>query len=76
MNKSQALQSFWESFGIPAYNEYTVPDNAEMPYITYSVSESNIGVPVSLTASIWYRMPSWEARRPVLSLMYITGRAL
>jgi hypothetical protein len=37
MNKSQALQSFWESFGIPAYNEYTVPDNAEMPYITYSV---------------------------------------
>ena len=61
MNKSQALQSFWESFGIPAYNQYTVPDSAEMPYITYSVSESDIGTPISLTASIWYRTPSWEA---------------
>lgn len=61
MNKSQALQSFWEGFGIPAYNEYTVPDSAEMPYITYSVSEGAINMPISLTASIWYRMPSWEA---------------
>lgn len=60
MNKSQALQKFWSSFGIPAYDQYTVPQTAKMPYITYSVSEADFGYPVSLTASIWYRSQSWE----------------
>lgn len=37
MNKAQAIQAFWESFGVPAYEESTVPDDAVMPYITYSM---------------------------------------
>mgnify|MGYP006872995065 CR=1 FL=1 len=60
MNKSQALQQFWSGFGLPAYDQYTVPDNAQMPYITYSVSEADFGYPSALTASLWYRSPSWE----------------
>ena len=60
MDKSQGLQSFWERFGIPAYDELTVPDNAVMPYITYSNVTDSLGNPVPLTGSIWYRSTSWE----------------
>lgn len=60
MNKSQAIHSFWSGFGLSAYDQYTVPDDAKMPYITYSVSESEFDEPVMLTASLWYRSQSWE----------------
>lgn len=60
MDKSQGLQSFWETFGIPAYDELTVPDNAVMPYITYSNVTDSLGSPVPLTGSIWYHSTSWE----------------
>ena len=59
-DKWQALQSFWESFGIPAYDENTVPDEAEMPYITYEASTANIEHSLNLTASLWYYSGSWE----------------
>ena len=59
MNKAQGLQAFWSSFKIPAYDENSVPDDAEFPYITYSVVEDSIDNVVSPTASIWYRSSSW-----------------
>ena len=61
MNKEQALQAFWASFGLPAYDELSVPDGAEMPYITYGVSTGALGDPIQLHGSIWYRSPSWDA---------------
>lgn len=60
MNKSQAIQKFWSSFGLNAYDETTVPQDAQMPYITYSVSETDFGFPTALGASLWYKSPSWE----------------
>ena len=54
MDKMQALQAFWQSFSIPAYDENTVPDDAEMPYIT------SIGNNLSLSAYLWYHSTSWE----------------
>lgn len=60
MNKAQAIHKFWSGFNLPAYEQYTVPDNAEMPYITYAIAESDFGTPVPLTASLWYRSQSWE----------------
>lgn len=60
MNKEQAIQKLWSSFGIPAYDEQTVPDNAKMPYITYQVSTDSIDQIVNLSASIWYRSSSWK----------------
>ena len=60
VNKEQALQSFWASFTIPAYDESTVPDGAKLPYITYSVSINDFKVPVVMTANIWYRDTSWN----------------
>ena len=35
-----ALYAFWSQFGIPAYAEDMVPDNATVPYIRYTVSKS------------------------------------
>lgn len=59
MNKAQAIQAFWESFGVPAYEESTVPDNAVMPYITYSMVADSIGHPIPMTGSIWDKTYSW-----------------
>ena len=60
MNKEQAIHTFWSGFGIPAYDEQTVPDNAKMPYITYRVVTDSIGNVCNLTGSIWYRSTSWR----------------
>jgi hypothetical protein len=60
MNKAQALDKFWNSFGIPAYDELTVPEEAVMPYITYSVTTGRLEDVVNLSASIWYHSQSWK----------------
>jgi len=61
MDKSQALNTFWNQFGIPAYDEYTVPDGLSMPYITYETATDSVESNIPLTASLWYRDSSWEA---------------
>lgn len=64
MNKAQAIHSFWSSFGLPAYDQSSVPSGkgeAVMPYITYEMKADNIDNEVGLVGSIWYRSPSWEA---------------
>lgn len=60
MDKSQALNEFWNSFGIPAYDQYTVPDRTPMPYITYENALDALGEDVPIMASIWYRDSGWE----------------
>lgn len=59
MNKAQAIQAFFESFGVPAYEESTVPDDAVMPYITYSMAADSIGHPIPITGSVWDKSYSW-----------------
>lgn len=59
IDKSQAIQHFWSSFDIPAYDENTVPDDAQMPYITYNVVTNAVDSVTLLTASVWYRSSSW-----------------
>lgn len=60
MNKSQALNSFWNGFDIPAYDSQTVPPNATLPYITYETITDNFDNRVTLSASVWYQSTSWE----------------
>lgn len=60
MDKSQALYHFWSSFGLPAYDEYTVPDDASLPYITYQTVTDSLGQAIPLSASVWYKGTSWE----------------
>lgn len=60
MNKEQAINYFWNSFGVKAYDENTVPDEAELPYITYSVATGSLGDVISMTANVWDRSTSWK----------------
>ena len=70
MNKWQAQQEFWSGFGLPAYDELTVPDEIwdeelqkmvklEMPYLTYEAVSGNLDAQSIVTANLWYRSNSW-----------------
>lgn len=59
MTAEQAIHSFWSSFDLTAYDENSVPDDAVLPYITYSVSYDSFDNNVSLTASAWDESYSW-----------------
>lgn len=58
-DKWQAQQEFWSSFGLTAYDELTVPDDAVMPYLTYEAVSGNLGAKTQVSASIYYRSNSW-----------------
>lgn len=59
MDKAQAVNTFFNSFGIKAYDAYTVPEDVPFPYITYELETGDIDTPVTLTASLWDRNMSW-----------------
>lgn len=61
MDKAQALHRFWSMFGIPAYDENTVPEGSNLPYITYQGILADISYTGAVNASIWYHSLSWEA---------------
>lgn len=59
MNADSALFDFYNSFEIPAFPETAVPDDAKMPYITYTFAISALDEgEVYLNASIWYKTES------------------
>ena len=63
MTKAAAWHSFWSQFGIPAFEENSVPDGEDapgFPRLTYQLGTdafSDYGV--VLTVSLWYRDSSW-----------------
>lgn len=63
MDKEQALHQFWSSFGLTAYDENTVPDNALTvnggKYLTYNVATASLDEPTPLYANLWYKSSSW-----------------
>ena len=63
MDKEQALHKFWSSFGLTAYDENTVPDNALTvnggKYLTYNVATASLDEPTPLYANLWYKSSSW-----------------
>ena len=60
MTKAAAIYQFWNSFGLTAYEENSVPDDAAFPYITYQLVTDSFGYEIPLTASLWYRSESWK----------------
>lgn len=60
MTKAAAIHAFWNRFGIPAYEENTVPEDATYPYITYQLVTDAYIREVVMTASVWYRSTSWK----------------
>lgn len=59
MTKAAAIYQFWNSFGLTAYEENTVLDDATFPYITYQLVTDSFDREVASTASLWYRGESW-----------------
>ena len=61
MTKAAAIYQFWSGFGLTAYEENTVPTDADFPYITYQLVTDSFDREIQLTASLWYRSESWTA---------------
>ena len=59
MTKAAAIYQFWNSFGLTAYEENTVPTDAAFPYITYQLVTDSFDREIPITASLWYRSESW-----------------
>ena len=59
MTKAAAIYQFWNSFGLTAYEENSVPDDAAFPYITYQLVTDSFDREIPLAVSIWYRSESW-----------------
>ena len=53
-----ALKTFFSGFGLPAYAADSVPDDVELPYITYSISVPEWNQKASLNAQVWDRTTS------------------
>ena len=59
MTKAAAIYQFWNRFGLMAYEENTVPVDANFPYITYQLVTDSFDREAAATASLWYRSESW-----------------
>lgn len=54
-SKEQAWQRFWEQFNLPVYDESSVPEDAGMPRLTYSLSTDSLeGSPTMPSVSLWW----------------------
>ncbi len=64
MTKMQALNAFFSSFGLSAYEEnaiYAADAVLPLPYITYTLSLDNYrGESTACVMTVWYRDPSWK----------------
>jgi hypothetical protein len=84
MTKAEAIHAFFSGFGIPAYEEHSVPvwlDDAQTvenkpPYITYELAEGDFfSGAVFITANVWSRSDSWEpANRKAAEIGNAVGR--
>ena len=60
-NALSALNTFWNSFEVPAYEVATIPEDVEMPYITYEGSVDNFGNEIATNVNLYYKGKSWKA---------------
>ena len=58
MTKAEALYKFFNEFGLDAYPDTNVPEDAELPYLTYSIMLDSIGYQISMPVNLWYRTES------------------
>ena len=54
-NTAATLKTFFGGFGIPAYSETSVPDDVQLPYITYPIKEPWWNQPTSFYIVLWSR---------------------
>lgn len=64
MDRYEAQYSFWASFGVPAYEENSVPTGDEFPgypYITYEAVTGGFNADIFVNGYIWTRSSSWTS---------------
>lgn len=57
VSPEKALEAFWSSFGLKAFEENSVPTGRaapDFPYITYELTTDAFGAEIPLSASLWY----------------------
>ena len=62
MDNFQAIQSFWDRFGVDAYDEQTTFDEGDLPAYPHITYESFSGTWTSsrtMSAHLWSRSSSW-----------------
>ena len=55
ISTAKALYDFFSGFGIAAYAADTVPDDAELPYLTYPQQEPEWSKKATFYVSVYYR---------------------
>lgn len=75
MTKYQALFDFFNSFGIPAYLESSVPETANFPYITYSLATTTFtqDSPANMVVNVFYRQTEAAANAKVEEISEAIG---
>ena len=58
-NTAIALYQFFSGFGLPAYVEFSPPDDAQLPYITYQLVEPDWDDAATFFARVWYKSTSY-----------------
>lgn len=59
LDKWSAQKVYWSSFGLPAYHELTVPDDAKLPYLTYQAVNGQLDGRMTVSANLYYKGTSW-----------------
>ena len=52
---AKTLKQFISGFGLPAYATYTVPDDVQLPFLTYPLKEPEWGQQANFYIQGWYR---------------------
>ena len=52
---AQTLHQFFSGFGIPAYTTDNVPDDAQLPYLTYPLQEPEWNRQSTFYVTVYYR---------------------
>ena len=60
-NTAIALYQFFSGFGLEAFVENNVPEEAQLPYITYQLVEPDWDDSASMYARVWYRSTSFQS---------------
>ena len=55
---AKALKEFFSGFDLPAYSTDSVPEDVELPYITYSLAEPEWNQKATMYAQVWDRSRS------------------
>lgn len=73
--KAAALQSLLEELGIPVWTAAGVPDDCDMPYLTYNPVSNSFGSETTIEADLWcYGDGETQPNELVQRLSKIIGR--